>query len=115
MSYTRHHAIVVTSYDSTKIRKARKKAREIGLSISGLIWSPWEDYSSFLVGPDGFNENREESEKGDNQRHQFIDWLEMQEFDDGSSCFAWAEIQYGDGDRDTHVTRSSDERARQYT
>jgi hypothetical protein len=101
MGYIRHHAIIVTSWD-TYISKAHAKATEIFgkpksdfhmgpiAAVTPVTDSTVNFYQSFMVAPDGSKEGWDHSDQGDLARAEFIQWLK----DD--SCCAWAEVQYGD-------------------
>jgi hypothetical protein len=112
MGYMRHHAIVVTSYDVKRIDAAHNEAARLGLDITGILQAAVNEWHTFLVGPDGSKEGWDESDAGDHRRGQFIAWLDGQRFEDGSSPFDWAEVQYGDDERETKVTRHSYEAER---
>lgn len=105
MGYMRHHAILVTTGIREYIDKAHTKFNEIlsqfnwdgdNLVPSAIIESPVNAYYSFFVPPDGSQENWELSDVGDKARTELIRWLWDQEYEDGSSQYAWALIQYGD-------------------
>ena len=94
MGYMQHHAIIVTSWDENHLSKAWEKATQIFRTsqITPIAHSPVNDYSTFLIGPDGSKEGWDESAKGNDQRTAFIDWMA----ENASSTYLdWAEIQYG--------------------
>ena len=64
-------------------------------------------YLSFFIPPDGSKEGWPDSDLGDERRARFIAWLHDQEFEDGGSCLAWAEVQYGDEDGEQVVVLHS--------
>ncbi len=111
MGYERHHAIVVTASDHGRAVVARQHAAEIfgDNVVTGLVFSPTNAYVSFMVPPDGSKEGWTESDVGDRKREAFIGWLDDQRYVDGSSPYDWAEVQFGDDERVTVVTRHSDE------
>lgn len=124
MGYMRHHAIVVTSW-SKHIEQAHAKAHEVFDSEDFPFWTPSADslvspiinsltngFSSFFIAPDGSKSGWDTSDIGNNRRGEYIAWLEDQRYDDLSSPFDWVEIQYGDDDKNTRVTRDSDMAAR---
>jgi hypothetical protein len=49
---------------------------------------------SFLVAPDGSKEGWEESDKGDQRREEFVEWLRGQAYNDGSNPLAWIELYF---------------------
>lgn len=112
MGYMRHHAIVVTSFSVERIAPAHTQAKSLFSQVSEIIQSPINGYWSFLVAPDGSKEGWQESADGDASRDTFVSWLEAQRYEDGSSPLDWAEVQYGDDDRETKIVRDSDERGR---
>lgn len=108
MGYMRHHGIVVTSFSDEKIREAHKAAKNTGLTLTNLVRSPVNGYSTFFVCPDGSKEGWWDSDNGDSQRGSFIKWLEGERYEDGSTIFAWAEIQYGDEDGENLMLQSDE-------
>ncbi len=112
MGYTRHHAIIVTSFDDELLQQAHTQAVELGMSVTPIISGAVNFYSTFLVGPDGSKEGWDESDKGNEQRAEFTDWLDQQRHNDDSSNLDWAEVQYGDDDAHNYVVRDSDEHYR---
>lgn len=107
MAYTRHHAIVVTSWDEKRIKKARKKAKEIGLAVTSIAHSPLNGFRSFLIAPDGSNEGWEDSDVGDQRRSEFWDYVERKRFPDGGSYLSVVEVFYGDDNRETGIAREA--------
>lgn len=110
MGYIRHHAIAVTSWNRKKIKKARKKAKEIfeitGKRVSGLLVGEVNSYLSFFISPDGSKEGWEDSDRGDKKREEFIGYLEAQKYEeDGSNCLSYCEFYYGDSDGGSEVER----------
>lgn len=117
MSYTIHHAIVVTAaYDASLslgdnvpagvhwAEYARQKALEIfgAGQVSEVVDTRLNNVRSFFVGPDGSSENRDESDEGDAARERYIAWLRDQSYginEDGEyegSPLAWVVVRYGD-------------------
>lgn len=111
MGYMRHHAILVTaSQDSGRINTAHAKAVEIcGELVSPIIKSAINCYGSFFVAPDGSKEGWANSNNGDIRRDAFVEWLNRQRWSDGSTSYSWAEVQYGDDEGESIITRHSDE------
>lgn len=103
-----HHAIVVTSWDAKKLHNAHMKAIELGCSVSTVTPGVTNDYRSFLVAPDGSKEGWEESDRGDQQRAQFIDYLNTQRYDDGSSMLDWIEVAFADDYGKPRVVNSNE-------
>jgi hypothetical protein len=118
MGYMRHHMIVVTSWDENLIKLAHDRAREIfgkpnhwnkAVGVTPIMTSPVNFYHSFFVPTDGSKEGWSDSDQGDDNRAEFIEWLNSQRYEDMSSSFHWAEVQYGDEERDNRVLRHDGE------
>ncbi len=112
MGYMCHHTIVVTTYDEERIETAFEKAIEIWEStvqITPVLTSPINGYMTFFISTDGSKEGWTDSLDGDDRRKTFLDWLDEQRFDDLSSPFSWAEIQYGDDEHDNLILRHDGE------
>ena len=109
MSYTKHHAIIVTGtwaqardlrstvYNIIALQDGPEIVR---LPVSYLMVSQINGYASFLVGPDGGNEFRDASAIGDSLRDLIIRALR-------NSPTSWAEVQYGDQDGQDMVLRTN--------
>ena len=121
MGYMRHHMIVVTSFDDPRIQEAHAKAMEIFswgnmgkvnpsiVGVTPIFATPVNHYHTFFVPPDGSKEGWSASEDGDTGRALFIEWLESQRYEDLSSPFKWAEVQYGDEESDNRILRHDGE------
>ena len=111
MGYMRHHAIVVTSISDDLIKKANAKA--LGLfgpgGVSTILPPQNNGYMTFIVPPDGSKEGWPESDKGDDLREAFIEWLREQYYEDGGTSLSWAEVQYGDDEDEAKLCGSSDD------
>lgn len=92
MSWMRHHAIIVTSFNKDYVDGARKQALELFdiAQVSEIITGVVNCYYTFLIGPDGSKENWDTSDKYDGKRESFIEWL--QQYD--GFC-TYVEVQYG--------------------
>jgi len=110
MGYTRHHAILVTTYKEQLTKTAHEKAKTIfeDTLISPVQESVINGYHSFAIFPDGSNEGWGDSEMGDENRAMFIAWLETQRFEDRGSPYDWVEVQYGDDEWETCIVNDSD-------
>lgn len=108
MGYICHHAIIVTTWDRIYIQSAHVAALAAGLDVSPILPSRVNSWHTFLIPPDGSNEGWEESDRGDNDRAKFIEWLNQQRFEDGSTPYQWAEIQYGDDNGDNRMLQNDD-------
>ncbi len=109
MGWHRHHAIVVTSFNQDSIEWAHEKACEIFCANEPEEYDPRggrvtpvteitdkvvNGYRSFMVAPDGSKEGWSESDRADDARESFIDWLEETRYDDGSSLLCWVEVEF---------------------
>lgn len=99
MGYTRHHAIIVTSFDEAAIKSAKEKAFALGLAVSGINTTKTNSIKTFVVFPDGSSEGWEASNIGDERRAKLKAFLRLKE----SWRLTWAEVQYGDDDGDDKV------------
>lgn len=106
MGYQRHHAIIVTSYNNVHILRAQMAAKDIFGEFPMRSESKINEYYTFLIPPDGSKEDWPESDAGDVRRDKFINWLNEQRFEDGSSPYKWVEVQYGDDEDENIVTRA---------
>ena len=129
MGYMRHHAIIVTGPATGGgvlggIENVRAKVQEIAGAecanafcknpqlVSGVLKSLTNDYATFVVAPDGSKEGWDDSARGDKMRDKVIEYLERLRWEDGSTSFAYVEVQYGDDEHETKVCRNSDTRRR---
>ena len=103
MGYIRHHAIIVTTWDEDKAKKAHEKALTLKTNVTEIILGSINSYYSFMIGPDGSKEGWSESEVGDVQRKEFIKWVNSQAYEDGSSAYSFIEIQYGDDNGENKI------------
>lgn len=103
-----HHAIIVTSWDAEKLHNAHMKAIEIGCSVSAVTPGVTNGYRSFLVAPDGSKEGWGESDRGDQQRAQLIDYLNSHRYDDGSNALNWVEVAFADDYGKPRITNSDE-------
>lgn len=121
MGYMRHDAIVVTSYDRERAERAHAFAFDTFLPIaklleangcslvSEILSAPINSAYTFVIGPDGSKEGWEPSDMGDSARNTFVEWLDAQRHEDGSSPYDWVWVQYGDDYLETRVVSHSDE------
>ena len=96
MGYIRHHAIIVTSYDSDLIEEAHYKAKKLFKNVSEICDSVMNAYYSFFIPPDGSKEGWEVSNEYDEKRDEFIEWCKSKEYSDGSNPLDYVELFYGD-------------------
>lgn len=112
-----HHVIIVTAcYDvdisvdggSRRehgrhwVERAHRKAIEafIGVAEVSTPTEGWlNNVRSFMVAPDGSKDNRDESDKGDEARADYVQWLRAQSYGRGEgSPLTWVEVAYGIGE-----------------
>lgn len=108
MGYMRHHAIVVTSWDSDLIEKAHKAASDSFPWVSPVSEAGVNDYQSFFIPPDGSKEGWDSSDLGDSRRAGYVRWLDSQRYEDGSTALDWVEVQFGDDNYQTAIVNDSD-------
>lgn len=112
MGYIIHHTIVVTSWETDKLKRVHKKAKEIfkecfskeigtkdsiGLKlISRIQGSITNKYSSFFIAPDGSKEGWDTSEFGDLARKKLIKYINHLAYEEGSNSIAYAELYFGE-------------------
>lgn len=110
MGDTRHHGILVTTWDKKLMIVAHAKAFEffpIDL-VSEVSAEQTNGYRSFAIFPDGSNEGWPESIDRDENRREFKAWLNTQRYEDGSTSLHWVEVQYGDDNHETGIVADSD-------
>ena len=119
MGYICHHGIMVTSWSPNQLKQAHEKALEIFTeetvsaaysgNASSLVSPIFEGltngYASFAIFPDGSKEGWDLSDSVEAKRDEFIKWLNAQRFEDGSTYFDWALIQYGDDEGHNYMMR----------
>jgi hypothetical protein len=103
MGYIRHDAIVVTSWNDEAIEAAAAKALDLRLDALGPSGPTTNGYRSMLVCPDGSNEGWPESEAGESRRMVFIEWLNSQRYEDGSTPLSWVALSYGSDDEGAEI------------
>lgn len=109
MGYTRHHAIVVTTWHEKTAVAARSEAvrRFAPLEISPVLRSVSNGFFTFLVPPDGSNEGRNTSRDYAQRRADFVEWMESKQGDDESGGLDWALLYYGDDDDESEIEAHS--------
>ena len=107
MSYTRHHAIIVTGVANLDrplcIEEMRARVAAIvdgHMAVTECLPSGRNGYTTFLVCPDGSTHWWPESDEGDRLREEVVEVLE-------GSGLAWCEVQYGDDEGVNCMLRSS--------
>lgn len=110
MGYTRHHAIVVTSFDKPSIEAAHQQAlaifkEEYACMVSSVNESPVNRWWSFAIFPDGSKEGWTASDRGNHYRASFVEWLKEPQ---DQFFWDWVEVQYGDDAKQTMIIDDSD-------
>lgn len=95
MSDVVHHAIIITSFNQGLLADAHERACEIFPFVSDILPSIVNNYDSFFIPPDGSKEFWTDSEKGNERRALFINWINEQSYEDGSNCLEFIEVAYG--------------------
>lgn len=90
-----HNAIVITGYrnitgDDDSLDRAYLEAKRLDLTVSDIIDSPTNMFSSFFVAPDGSKEGWESSDQGDLARQAFYAFLRKE-----CPWLSWAGVRYG--------------------
>src|SRR5438309_3428786 len=116
----RHRALLLTAYSEGLAQHALLMARDIYgrehpdfpfqrdylACVSQIQQSAVNSYWSFAIFPDGSKEFWPDSDESDKRRAEFIAWIKAQAYEDGSSPYAWAEVQYGDEEQDNRLLDS---------
>ncbi len=105
MGCLKHNAIVCTYWSTNEVKEVREKAVEIMGAFSGLV-SPLipvtiNSGASFFIAPDGSKEGWHGSDKADEKRKEFLDWLMTSKY----SC-DYIEIRFGGDDDREYFVRS---------
>lgn len=88
MGLMRHHAIVVTSWQTETIHEVHELAvATFGRLVTPIVESYTNGYLTFFVGPDGSKEGWDTSDAYDRKREEFMDHLKTR-------AVNAAEVQY---------------------
>lgn len=91
MGYIRHHAIIVTAWDSRQLATCIAKAEELGLVHTEITESKINGYASFMIVPDGSKEGWGDSDEGESARAQWVKWAK-----ESKNLWAdWVLLNYG--------------------
>lgn len=117
MGYMKHNAAIVTNWDLKELEAAHLKAKEIFKAkfegdvmvrdaarlVSDIVHGIINSQASFFIAPDGSKEGWADSDKSDEARKEFLDWLLANEnFSD------YIEVRFGGDDEYDTVIRSKD-------
>jgi hypothetical protein len=111
MGYMVHHAIVVSSWQSTGIERAHQLAAELWHEpmVSPIVGSAANGQMSFFVAPDGSKEGWYTSDDHDRRRSDFVERLEALHNED--LWVDWVEVQFGgdEPEANTRIVRFADD------
>jgi hypothetical protein len=118
MGYIKHSAIIVTNWDFKKLQAAHEKAKEIFKAkftpdvfdrkaenlVSDIVHGITNSQASFFIAPDGSKEGWADSDKADEARKEFLDWL----YSEPNNYSNYIEINFGGDDKYTTIVRTKD-------
>ena len=104
MGVINHNAIIATTLNdevADSLQKWLARRPKIGVCIHepGVVIEAdfvINGYRTFIMIPDGSNEGWQESGIGDEYRDNFIARLAEDDYEDGSSPWAWVEVGFGE-------------------
>lgn len=96
MSWTRHEAVIVTTYKRVLIDAARDKAIELGFAVTDIVASQINEWYTFLIAPDGSKEGWDDAVDASLSRARWVYWARDQAYEDGSTPLQWAVVHYGE-------------------
>ena len=100
----KHHAIVVSSFDSEAIANIHDFASDLfDTMVTSVQISPVNGYSTFFIGPDGSKEGWNESNDYDARRKLVITEIDSIKYDDGSNRLSYSEFFYGEDNNESQV------------
>lgn len=111
MGYIKHHAIVITGCVDDDLDKAQEYALELAEDVFGNEYHSTniigdirpgicQGYKTFTIIPDGSKDGWETSNKADDFRDKFKDYLRVTSLD-------WIEVCFGGDDGDTKIVESN--------
>lgn len=110
MGYLRHECIVVSGWDEKRVKKAHAKAIVIFSNydmdelVGPVIPHTTNGGAAFLIAPDGSKEGWGPSDKGDEARAEFIEWLKNAKA--AELYLDWALVLIGGDDGEYRVLNS---------
>lgn len=108
MGHIRHDAIIVTGWDSERVKRGRGMAELLGLPCSAVVKSHVNGYESFLIAPDGSKEGWLDSDRGDELRAKWCAWIKTQP----EIYLDWVHVRFGGDEKEVeilgHVTRADE-------
>lgn len=115
MGFVKHHAIVVTCWDSAGAKVLRDKAVALGLNPTEITEPAVNGYISFLIPPDGNKEGWTTSDEFDEKRAEFRLFIRDCESRMRSEPFTmngprlwceWVEVSFGDDPESAEISNS---------
>lgn len=108
MGYIKHNAVVCTTYSKEYAVQANKKAKEIfekyevGFEklVSEILEYVINTGYSFFIAPDGSKEGWETSNKCNDARKEFLNWIE----ESNNHC-DFIEVTFGGDDKFSEINR----------
>ena len=95
MGTINHNAIIATTWNKSVAKKMQQWCVMMG-HIHTSSTDKINGYTTLFFPPDGSKEGWNESDFGDEVRAHIITRLKEDDYDDGSSPWAWIEVGYGD-------------------
>lgn len=99
MGVVNHNAIIATTWSKERadaihvwISGLTEQQQKLFVNSEGLV----NQYQTFALMPDGSKEGWDASDAGDDLRELFIARLTEDNYEDGSSPWAWVEVGYGE-------------------
>ncbi len=99
MGVVNHNCIVATTWNPVKWARVQAWINDLHERDQKLFTTAesWVNHHNTIVlVPDGSKEGWTESDEGDELRDRFIEQLKLDEYDDGSSPWAWVEVGFGE-------------------
>lgn len=96
MGTIHHHAMILTSYKEDAVRQAHAEAFRLGMTISDVVASPANGYSSFAVFPDGSKEWWDDSNIGNQRRKELQSWIDGDAYEGGDHHIEYVIVSFGE-------------------
>jgi len=98
MGMIQHKALLVTSFDSKKLKSAHKKAMKTfdKNNVTLITGAGMNGYQTFVVVPCGSKLGWNESEDHHAAMEKFTEYLDTLQYEDGSSPIDYVEVNYGE-------------------
>jgi hypothetical protein len=100
MGVINHNAVIATTWHEESFCLVRKRIEEKVPQDQQWLFTftprVMNGFQTIVLAPDGSNEGWSESDTGDDLREWFIDLLSRHVYEDGSSCWKWIEVGFGE-------------------